>query len=89
MLTRVEAGFQVDTIYIDFSKAFHRVDVPILLRKLEISGVPESLLLFFQSYLKDSFQIVKVDNEFSNPFLATFGVPQGSDLGPLIYSLCK
>ena len=50
-------------------------------------GFVESALKWFRSYLQDRFQLVKIGSAVSNLFKLKFGVPQGSMLGPLLFSL--
>lgn len=78
---------QVDTIYTDFSKAFDRVDHHLLLLKLENLGFDEKLISFFRSYLLKREQYVEYRGHKSFKFIATSGVPQGSNLAPLLFSL--
>ena len=50
-------------------------------------GFAGSALKWFKSYLQDCFQSVKIGSSLSNLFKLKFGVPQGSVLGPLLFSL--
>jgi hypothetical protein len=78
---------QVDSIYTDFSKAFDRVDINILLNKLMAIGVSGSLFAWLQNYLVGRSLMVKIANKLSRPFRARSGVPQGSHLGPVLFIL--
>ena len=49
VLDSIEAGYQVDVIYTDFSKAFNKVDHNILIGKLSNLGIPSN---FLTTYLK-------------------------------------
>ena len=71
----------------DLAKAFDTVSHEILLQKLEVYGIRGNCLKLFESYLKDRYQFVKLDNEKSTISLIEFGVPQGSILGPLLFLL--
>jgi hypothetical protein len=77
----------VDVLYTDFQKAFHQIDHFILLRKLELFGFDNSLLALFRSYLLDRRHYVTYQNFVSKSFTPTSGVPQGSNLGPLLFLL--
>lgn len=78
---------QVDVVYTDLTKAFDRISHSILLHKLNNFGFHYSLLQFIKSYLQDRFQYVYYHGHKSNKYLATSGVPQGSNLGPLLFLL--
>jgi hypothetical protein len=78
---------QVDVIYMDLSKAFDSVDHDTLLRKLSSFKFSTSLIKLFASYLKDRSQAVLYKEHISKEFLALSGVPQGSNLGPLLFLL--
>jgi hypothetical protein len=49
----------VETLYTDFSKAFDRVDISLLLFKLKRMGLTTSLLKWIESYLSDRTQVVR------------------------------
>ena len=85
ILSLLEEGKDVDVIYIDFSKAFDKVDHTILLRKLKALGIDGKLLSWIESFLKNRKQVVVVDGASSEPVQMLSGVPQGSVLGPLLF----
>lgn len=83
----IEAKSQLDVVYTDFSKAFDRVPLDILVNKLSGLGVHHTLLSWIKSYLYGRVQYVQIGDACSNEFHATSGVPQGSHLGPFLFIL--
>lgn len=81
----LKSSDQTDAIYTDFSKAFDTVDHTRLLSKIGNFGVRGTILDWLQSYLTDRTQKVRVRDQFSYSFTSTSGVPQGSNLGPILF----
>lgn len=76
---------QVDSVYLDFSKAFDSVNHNILTLKLHNAGISGKLLKWIFSYLGDREQMVRIEGNLSDSYFNTSGVPQGSSLGPLLF----
>lgn len=75
-------------LLIDFSKAFDRVSHVKLLNKLSQQfHFSRNAVLLIKSYLSLRCQIVEIDGNQSRPIHIISGVPQGSVLGPLLFSL--
>lgn len=74
-------------IFLDIKKAFDTVSHSILLQKLESYGVTNNSLEFFSSYLSSRKQMVVMSDYYSTYSTVTSGVPQGSVLGPILFSL--
>ena len=75
-------------LLLDLSAAFDTIDRNILLHRLKHwLGTASSALSLLSSFLTNRFQTVVVSNSKSQPVLLEFGNPQGSVLGPLLYSL--
>ncbi|KAI2645346.1 putative RNA-directed DNA polymerase from transposon BS [Labeo rohita] len=76
------------SVLLDLSAVFDTVDHNILLNRLEnYVGISGSALAWFKSYLSDRHQFVAVNDEVSYRSQVQYGVPQGSVLGPLLFTL--
>ena len=75
-------------VLLDLSAAFDTIDHNILLNRLEnYVGISGTALSWFKSYLSDRYQFVVVNEERSYRSQVQYGVPQGSVLGPLLFTL--
>ena len=74
-------------ILLDMSKAFDSINHSILLDKLEDVGVSSSCLTWFRSYLSERYQAVRINSTLSEKLPVVSSVPQGSILGPLLFSI--
>ena len=74
-------------IFLDLKKAFDTVDHQIHLSKLEKLGFRGHLYNLLQDYLNNRKQYVNVNNVSSHLLEMSTGVPQGSILGPTLFSL--
>ena len=73
---------------LDFSAAFDTIGHTILLDRLNgYYGISELALGWFKSYLSGKTHSFKVGSTLSHPVTLQYGVPQGSILGPILFSL--
>ena len=74
-------------IFLDLSKAFDTLNFNILLNKLQYYGIHGIALSLIKSYLTNRFQYVQFENSESDLLEIKTGIPQGSILGPLFFSI--
>jgi hypothetical protein len=83
----LDKGDIIGCVALDLSKAFDVLNFNILLKKLEAYGCHDNVIKWFYSYLQGRKQYVKIGDITSGMLNLENGVPQGSILGPLIFSI--
>ena len=83
----LDERLQTDVIFLDFSKAFDKVDHTYLIHKLNFYGIRGELLSWLEDFLSDRYQSVIIEGFQSSTTKVTSGVPQSSVLAPLLF-LC-
>ena len=83
----VDEGELSGACLLDMSAAFDIVDHPLLLQKLALYGFDDGSLEWIHSYLSNRRQCVSISGSLSKLLPVTTGVPQGSILGPMFYTL--
>ena len=88
LLIASDQGFVSVLVLLDLSAAFDTIDHAILLQRLEqLISIKGTALSWFKSYFADRFQFVQINDESSVHTKVNHGVPQGSVLGPILFSI--
>jgi len=82
-----EEGESVDIIYLDFKKAFDSVPHKRLLSKLKSYGIVGNVFKWVKDFLSGRSQRVRVGRDFSDSAEVLSGIPQGSILGPILFTI--
>lgn len=81
----IEKNEVVLAVFLDFQRAFETIDRNLLIKNLKKNGVGDSALQWFNSFLTQRSQIVRIEDVKSDALNNDFGVPQGSTLGPILF----
>ena len=84
-ISNMEQRAQIDVIYTDLKAAFDRIDHCILLHKITRLGALRQFIEWQSSYLCG--RILRIDSCVSSQFTDISGVPQGSNMEPLLLAL--
>ena len=83
--TNINHGFLTAAVFIDLRKAFDLVDHKLLINKLPHYNISSSQLI--KAYLTNRTQHVKIESVTSSPKTVLMGIPQGSLIGPLLFTI--
>ena len=86
-LVNMDNGLVNGVLFLDLKKAFDVVDHNILISKFQMYGVHGTALQWFQSYIHNRKQTCKVNQKVTGTKTVRCGVPQGSNLRPLLFLL--
>ena len=85
LMNMIDSSTTVDMIYPDLSKAFDKVNHSIVLHKLRDIGSTGNLAVWFNQFLSDMTQFVRLPGGVSKDTPVLRGVPLGTVLGPLLF----
>jgi len=84
---KLDNNNKVLTIFIDLKKAFDTISHTTLVNKLYKIGIRGNFLDVLKNYLQNRQQKTYINNEISDNLQITYGIPQGSRLSPLLYTI--
>ncbi|XP_038044104.1 uncharacterized protein LOC119718766 [Patiria miniata] len=88
LLRAVDQQQEAVLILLDFSAAFDTINHQLLIQRLrDRYGITGSALDCFQSYLQGRLQAVRIRDVLSHKHILEHGVPRGSVLGPVIFTM--
>ena len=88
ILRAVDRHEEAILVLLDLSAAFDTLDHVVLLKRLnQRFGIQDKALSWFKSYLEDRFQSVVIGSNTSTESKLNWGVPQGSVMGPVLFSM--
>ena len=85
--TSLDQGGEYAALLTDLSKGFDCLPHDLIIAKFRAHGFDKASLRLMHSYLSDRYQSVKINNSYSLWSLIKYGVPQGSILGPILFTI--
>lgn len=84
---KMDKGGVIGAVFLDLRKAFDTISHEVLTTKLSMFNFSPGALKWMRSYLEGRTQCVRINSELSPHLAYDIGLPQGSILGPLLFSL--
>ena len=85
IINAMENGSNMEVVYLDFAKAYDKVDHHLLLLRLREMGITGNIGKWLGSFILERTQYVKVGDEISEGRQIMSGIPQGSVMVPILF----
>jgi hypothetical protein len=87
IMSHIDEGAKCVGVFIDLRKAFDSVSHEKLISRLKSIGMRGRVLSWFDSYLENRPQMVRVNKKLSDAETTKYGIPQGTVIGPVLFTL--
>jgi len=87
IIPAIDGKHYCPAVFIDLAKAFDSINHKILIGMIKSLGLSNQCLAWFNNYFTDRFHCVKSEGRLSSPVAVSIGAPQGSILGPILFSV--
>ncbi|KAL1446894.1 hypothetical protein WDU94_006594 [Cyamophila willieti] len=85
---QLDKGHKTLAVFLDITKAYDSIKHSILIQQLQKIGLTDNTLHWFQTYLSDRRQTVRLNSECSDSVICNdFSIPQGTILAPCLFNL--
>lgn len=84
---RLRSGRRTHVCYIDFTKAFDKVDRGLLFKKLIKLGIPHKICILISFIFDNTKTAIRSGKYMSEQFITRNGVPQGAEISPVLFAL--
>ena len=87
ILWTLDHNKNIQLLLLNLSSAFDTINYDLLIDRLKMSGLSDTVLLWFISYLQNRYFSININNEYLSKKILCHDVPQGSVLGPILFSI--
>ena len=83
----LDSNLPIQLILLDLSAAFDTIDFDILIERLRSIGIWKVPIKWFSNFIRGRSFSIKINETLSQPYAIKYGVPQGSTLSPILFSI--
>ena len=84
LLKSLDNDFPIQLLLLDLSSAFDTINLDLLIYRLKLIGLEDTVLLWFSNYITNRTYRTKINKSISPKHKVLFGVHQGSSLSPIL-----